>query len=129
MPIWDEAAALAAVVASPSLILVSERGRLGRAPETELGRRFRTLGLVNQAVARAADEVVLMVAVRSPWSACGRGRRAAVAVTALDRLVERRAARRPSRRGCAAAARQPHEATREPRTAGGVGGAGRRDHR
>lgn len=61
----DEAAALAAVVASPhfSLILVSNEVGWGVHPETELGRRFRdALGLVNQAVARAADEVVLMVA-------------------------------------------------------------------
>ena len=46
-------------------------------PETALGRRFRdALGLVNQAAARAADEVLLMVAgcpmvVKSPDAAGG----------------------------------------------------------
>jgi adenosylcobinamide kinase/adenosylcobinamide-phosphate guanylyltransferase len=61
----DEAARLATVVARPrfSLILVSNEVGWGVHPETELGRRFRdALGLVNQAVAQAADEVVLMVA-------------------------------------------------------------------
>jgi adenosylcobinamide kinase/adenosylcobinamide-phosphate guanylyltransferase len=60
-----EAAALAAVVARPAsaLILVSNEVGWGVHPETALGRRFRdALGLVNQAVARVADEVVLMVA-------------------------------------------------------------------
>lgn len=60
-----EAAELAAVVAQPGtvLILVSNEVGSGVHPETELGRRFRdALGLVNQAVARAAEEVVLMVA-------------------------------------------------------------------
>jgi len=46
-----------------ALILVSNEVGWGVHPETALGRRFRdALGLVNQAVARAADEVVLMVA-------------------------------------------------------------------
>jgi adenosylcobinamide kinase/adenosylcobinamide-phosphate guanylyltransferase len=55
-----------------SLILVSNEVGWGVHPETEIGRRFRdALGLVNQAAARAADEVVLMVAgcplsVKSP---------------------------------------------------------------
>jgi adenosylcobinamide kinase/adenosylcobinamide-phosphate guanylyltransferase len=61
-------------VARPSfsLILVSNEVGWGVHPETALGRRFRdALGLVNQAVARVADEVVLMVAgcpvaVKSP---------------------------------------------------------------
>ena len=69
-----EAAELAAVVAQPgaAVILVSNEVGWGVHPETELGRRFRdALGLVNQAVARAAEEVVLMVAgcpvaVKSP---------------------------------------------------------------
>ena len=60
-----EAARLEAIAARPpfSLILVSNEVGWGVHPETELGRRFRDLlGLVNQAAARAADEVVLMVA-------------------------------------------------------------------
>ena len=60
-----EATHLAAVAARPrfSLVLVSNEVGWGVHPATELGRRFRdALGLVNQAVARAADEVVLMVA-------------------------------------------------------------------
>jgi adenosylcobinamide kinase/adenosylcobinamide-phosphate guanylyltransferase len=69
-----EAAELAAVATRPgfSLILVSNEVGWGVHPETALGRRFRdALGLVNQAVARVADEVVLMVAgcpvaVKSP---------------------------------------------------------------
>jgi adenosylcobinamide kinase / adenosylcobinamide-phosphate guanylyltransferase len=69
-----EAAHLEAVARRPrfSLILVSNEVGWGIHPETELGRRFRdALGLVNQAAARAADEVVLMVAgcplvVKSP---------------------------------------------------------------
>lgn len=45
------------------LILVSNEVGGGVHPETALGRRFRdALGLVNQLVARAADEVVLVVA-------------------------------------------------------------------
>lgn len=69
-----EAAQLEAVARRPpfSLILVSNEVGWGVHPETELGRRFRdALGLVNQAAARASDEVVLMVAgcpliVKSP---------------------------------------------------------------
>jgi adenosylcobinamide kinase/adenosylcobinamide-phosphate guanylyltransferase len=60
-----EAAQLEAAARRPrfSLILVSNEVGWGIHPETALGRRFRdALGLVNQAVARAADEVVLMVA-------------------------------------------------------------------
>jgi adenosylcobinamide kinase/adenosylcobinamide-phosphate guanylyltransferase len=60
-----EAAALESAIArSPfALILVSNEVGWGVHPETQLGRRFRdALGLVNQAAARAADEVVLMVA-------------------------------------------------------------------
>jgi adenosylcobinamide kinase/adenosylcobinamide-phosphate guanylyltransferase len=60
-----EAAALetAVVRASFTLILVSNEVGWGVHPETALGRRFRdALGLVNQAAARAATEVVLMVA-------------------------------------------------------------------
>ena len=79
-----EAATLEAVATRPrfSLILVSNEVGWGVHPETELGRRFRdALGLVNQAAARAADEVVLMVAgcpltVKSPdtLGSPGRGR-------------------------------------------------------
>jgi adenosylcobinamide kinase/adenosylcobinamide-phosphate guanylyltransferase len=61
----SEAAALEAVATCPrfSLLLVSNEVGSGVHPETELGRRFRdALGLVNQAAARAAEEVVLMVA-------------------------------------------------------------------
>ena len=76
-----EAAALESVATRPrfSLILVSNEVGWGVHPETELGRRFRdALGLVNQAAARAADEVVLMVAgcpltVKSPDSEGGGG--------------------------------------------------------
>ena len=60
-----EAAQLEGVTARPpfSLILVSNEVGWGVHPETDVGRRFRdALGLVNQAAARAADEVVLMVA-------------------------------------------------------------------
>ena len=60
-----EAAALEGAATHPrfSLILVSNEVGWGIHPETELGRRFRdALGLVNQAAARAVDEVVLMVA-------------------------------------------------------------------
>jgi adenosylcobinamide kinase/adenosylcobinamide-phosphate guanylyltransferase len=60
-----EAAALGAVLARRAFtaILVSNEVGWGVHPASELGRRFRdALGLVNQAVARVADEVVLMVA-------------------------------------------------------------------
>lgn len=59
------AAALEAVATRPGghLLLVSNEVGMGVHPETAVGRRFRdALGLVNQAVARAADEVVLLVA-------------------------------------------------------------------
>jgi adenosylcobinamide kinase/adenosylcobinamide-phosphate guanylyltransferase len=61
----SEAAALEAAASHPrfSLILVSNEVGWGIHPETKLGRRFcDALGLVNQAAARTADEVVLMVA-------------------------------------------------------------------
>ena len=60
-----EAADLEAASRPPrcSLILVSNEVGWGLHPETALGRRFRdALGFVNQAAARAADDVVLMVA-------------------------------------------------------------------
>jgi adenosylcobinamide kinase/adenosylcobinamide-phosphate guanylyltransferase len=45
------------------LVLVSNEVGGGIHPETAVGRRFRdALGLVNQEVARAADEVMLLVA-------------------------------------------------------------------
>ncbi|HEV8676803.1 MAG TPA: bifunctional adenosylcobinamide kinase/adenosylcobinamide-phosphate guanylyltransferase [Methylomirabilota bacterium] len=50
------------------LVLVSNEVGAGVHPETALGRRFRdALGLVNQAIARAADEVVLLVAGCPLW--------------------------------------------------------------
>jgi adenosylcobinamide kinase / adenosylcobinamide-phosphate guanylyltransferase len=74
-----EAGQLEAVIrdALYSLILVSNEVGWGIHPETALGRRFRdALGLVNQAAARAAGEVLLMVAgcpmvVKSPDAAGG----------------------------------------------------------
>jgi len=60
-----QAAELAAASSRPpfSLILVSNEVGWGVHPETALGRRFRdALGRVNQAAARAADDVILMVA-------------------------------------------------------------------
>jgi adenosylcobinamide kinase/adenosylcobinamide-phosphate guanylyltransferase len=51
-----------------SVVLVSNEVGCGVHPETALGRRFRdALGLVNQAMARAADEVVLLVAGCPLW--------------------------------------------------------------
>ena len=80
-----EADGLAAIAGRPryALLLVSNEVGWGIHPQTELGRRFRdALGLVNQAVARAAGEVVLMVAgcpltVKAPDSRglAGGGRR------------------------------------------------------
>lgn len=61
----EQALALAAIAADPPfhLICVSNEVGWGVHPETAIGRRFRdALGLVNQAIARAAGEVVLMVA-------------------------------------------------------------------
>jgi adenosylcobinamide kinase / adenosylcobinamide-phosphate guanylyltransferase len=58
-------AQLEAVASCPpfSLILVSNEVGWGVHPETEIGRRFRdALGFVNQGAARAADEVILMIA-------------------------------------------------------------------
>ncbi len=50
------------------LVIVSNEVGFSVHPETALGRRFRdALGLVNQTVARAADEVVLMVAGYPLW--------------------------------------------------------------
>ena len=47
-------------------VLVSDEVGLGVHPSTEAGRRFRdALGLVNQAVAAVADEVLLVVAGRA----------------------------------------------------------------
>lgn len=48
-----------------STVLVSEEVGMGVHPETEVGRRWRdALGEVNQAVAAAADDVLLVVAGR-----------------------------------------------------------------
>lgn len=58
-------AVLEAVATRPRghLILVSNEVGWGVHPETAIGRRFRdALGMLNQAVARVADEVVLLVA-------------------------------------------------------------------
>ena len=60
-----EGSRLEAVATRPrfSLILVSNEVGWGIHPETAIGRRFRdALGFVNQAAARAADDVILMVA-------------------------------------------------------------------
>jgi adenosyl cobinamide kinase/adenosyl cobinamide phosphate guanylyltransferase len=47
-------------------IVVSEEVGLGVHPETEVGRRWRdAIGEVNQTVAAAADEVLLVVAGRT----------------------------------------------------------------
>jgi adenosylcobinamide kinase/adenosylcobinamide-phosphate guanylyltransferase len=49
-------------------VFVSNEVGWGVHPETAIGRRFRdALGLVNQAAARAADEVVLLVAGCPLW--------------------------------------------------------------
>ena len=46
-----------------SVVLVSNEVGMGVVPEHPLGRRFRdAAGFLNQAVARAADRVVLLVA-------------------------------------------------------------------
>ena len=48
------------------VVVVSDEVGLGVHPSTEAGRRFRdALGLVNQAVAAVADEVLLVVAGRA----------------------------------------------------------------
>ncbi len=65
-----EAGRLADLVARrfASLLVVSNEVGWGVHPATALGRRFRdALGLVNQTVARAADEVVLLVAGCPLW--------------------------------------------------------------
>lgn len=50
---------------SQGTVVVSEEVGLGVHPSTEAGRRFRdALGVLNQAVAAAADEVLLVVAGR-----------------------------------------------------------------
>ena len=47
-------------------VIVSDEVGLGVHPSSEAGRRFRdALGLVNQAVAEVADEVLLVVAGRT----------------------------------------------------------------
>ncbi|MGH7322951.1 MAG: bifunctional adenosylcobinamide kinase/adenosylcobinamide-phosphate guanylyltransferase [Candidatus Rokuibacteriota bacterium] len=66
----DEAGRLTDVIERRpfQLVIVSNEVGWGVHPETALGRRFRdALGLVNQAVARAADEVVLLVADCPLW--------------------------------------------------------------
>jgi adenosylcobinamide kinase/adenosylcobinamide-phosphate guanylyltransferase len=64
----EATAALAAAPPDAELIIVSNEVGAGVHPETALGRRFRdALGLANQAAARAADEVVLLVAGCPLW--------------------------------------------------------------
>jgi len=65
-----EAGRLAVRLARPpcALIVVSNEVGGGVHPETAVGRRFRdSLGLVNQTLARAAHEVVLLVAGCPIW--------------------------------------------------------------
>jgi len=63
-PDVDELVAALRSRAAPTVVVSDEVG-LGVHPSTELGRRFRdVLGLVNQAVAAAADDVWLVVAGR-----------------------------------------------------------------
>lgn len=66
----DETDRLARIMARRRfhLVIVSNEVGWGVHPETALGRRFRdALGLVNRAVAAAADEVVLLVAGCPLW--------------------------------------------------------------
>ncbi|MBI3458485.1 MAG: bifunctional adenosylcobinamide kinase/adenosylcobinamide-phosphate guanylyltransferase [Candidatus Rokubacteria bacterium] len=66
----DETDRLAEIVARRPfhLVIVSNEVGWGVHPETALGRRFRdALGLVNHAVAAAADEVVLLIAGCPLW--------------------------------------------------------------
>ena len=62
----DHAALAAAVAArSDATVLVSDEVGWGVHPETELGRRFRdAVGSLNQALATAADETLVVVAGR-----------------------------------------------------------------
>ena len=61
-----DAGALVAALAPHQAVVVSEEVGLGVHPETEIGRRWRdAIGEVNQAVAAAADRVVLVVAGRT----------------------------------------------------------------
>ena len=58
-------AAERAISRAGDAVVVSDEVGLGVHPSTEAGRRFRdALGLVNQAVAEAADDVWLVVAGR-----------------------------------------------------------------
>jgi adenosylcobinamide kinase/adenosylcobinamide-phosphate guanylyltransferase len=61
-----DAQALLAALDGRDAVVVSEEVGLGVHPETEVGRRFRdALGEVNQAVAAAADRVLLVIAGRA----------------------------------------------------------------
>ena len=60
-----DGADLADALAGRTAVVVSEEVGLGVHPETEVGRRWRdAIGEVNQAVAAAADRVLLVVAGR-----------------------------------------------------------------
>ena len=61
-----DALCLALAAHDGDVVVVSDEVGLGVHPSTEAGRRFRdALGLVNQAVAAVADEVLLVVAGRA----------------------------------------------------------------
>jgi hypothetical protein len=103
-------------------------------PRRRLGRRFRdALGLVNQAAARAADEVLLIGRgmrdgreVRPTPPSARRERRA---VTALERLIAAVVAPTSASRGRARQRLERPDETARSLGARGAGGATGRDHR